>query len=124
MPTSRLRLTRRRRSQEVGGLTVATNDGRSNGTFSFGQKGRVRFQNLSTPFAESEMGPKPKAYVPNPQHVRNRLRGLLEEMRFSADYRTSRAPRYSVLSCEGAVVQTLAPVAQLNHGRASPVNRK
>ncbi|HSC18362.1 MAG TPA: hypothetical protein VLC74_05560 [Rhizomicrobium sp.] len=32
-------------------------------------------------FAEEEMGPKPKAYVPNPNAVRNRLRGLLEEMR-------------------------------------------
>ncbi len=32
-------------------------------------------------FAESEMGPGPKANSPNPQHVRNRLRGLLDEMR-------------------------------------------
>ncbi|MBV8798505.1 MAG: hypothetical protein JO208_01660 [Alphaproteobacteria bacterium] len=32
-------------------------------------------------FAEEEMGPKPKAYVPNPNAVRNRLRGLLQEMR-------------------------------------------
>ena len=32
-------------------------------------------------FAENEMGPKSKAYAPNPQHVRNRLRGLLDEMR-------------------------------------------
>jgi hypothetical protein len=35
----------------------------------------------SSLFAESEMGPKPKAFAPNPHHVRNRLRGLLEEMR-------------------------------------------
>jgi len=35
----------------------------------------------STFFAEEEMGPKPKVYVPNPNAVRNRLRGLLEEMR-------------------------------------------
>jgi hypothetical protein len=35
----------------------------------------------SSLFAENEMGPKPKVYVPNPEHVRNRLRGLLEEMR-------------------------------------------
>ena len=32
-------------------------------------------------FADEEMGPKPKAYTPNPNAVRNRLRGLLEEMR-------------------------------------------
>jgi hypothetical protein len=32
-------------------------------------------------FAEEEMGPKPKAYAPTPNAVRNRLRGLLEEMR-------------------------------------------
>lgn len=32
-------------------------------------------------FVEEEMGPKPKAYMPNPQAVRNRLRGLLDEMR-------------------------------------------
>lgn len=35
----------------------------------------------SSLFAENEMGPKPKAYVPHPQHVRNRLQGLLDEMR-------------------------------------------
>lgn len=35
----------------------------------------------STLFAEEDMGPKPRAYVPNPNAVRNRLRGLLEEMR-------------------------------------------
>jgi hypothetical protein len=35
----------------------------------------------SSLFVEEEMGPKPKAYVPDPQHVRNRLRGLLDEMR-------------------------------------------
>lgn len=34
-----------------------------------------------TMFAQEDMGPKPKAPAPNPQHVRNRLRGLLEEMR-------------------------------------------
>lgn len=32
-----------------GGLTVITNDGGSNGTFSFGPKGSVTFQNLSSP---------------------------------------------------------------------------
>jgi hypothetical protein len=39
----------------------------------------------SSLFAENEMGPKPQAYVPNPQHVRNRLKGLLQEMR-DAEY--------------------------------------
>ena len=37
----------------------------------------------SSLFAENEMGPKPQVAAPNPQHVRNRLRGLLEEMRSS-----------------------------------------
>lgn len=32
-----------------GGLTVTTNDGGSNGTFSFGPKGNVTFQNLASP---------------------------------------------------------------------------
>ena len=33
----------------MGGLTVVTNDGGSGGTFSFGPKGTVTFQNLSSP---------------------------------------------------------------------------
>lgn len=35
----------------------------------------------SSLFAENKMGAKPRTYAANPQHVRNRLRGLLEEMR-------------------------------------------
>ena len=35
----------------------------------------------SSLFAENEMGPKAKVHVPNPRHVRNRLQGLLDEMR-------------------------------------------
>ncbi|HEY5046561.1 MAG TPA: hypothetical protein VII49_00890 [Rhizomicrobium sp.] len=35
----------------------------------------------SSLFAENEMGPKPRVHVANPRHVRNRLQGLLDEMR-------------------------------------------
>jgi len=35
----------------------------------------------SSLFAENEMGQNPKAHVANPRHVRNRLQGLLDEMR-------------------------------------------
>lgn len=35
-------------------------------------------------FSDEELGPKP--YVPNPQHVRNRLQDMLDTMRASANW--------------------------------------
>jgi hypothetical protein len=40
----------------AGGLSVITNDGGSGGEFSFGNRGRLNFQNLSSPFTINGIG--------------------------------------------------------------------